>query len=345
MTHQDGPSSADPSDRAADTLERLLRLAGPRRVGDAERARRVHDAVHDAWRDSIESRSRAGRRGLTLGAVVLAAAAAVVIAVFLPQRKSPIVPPPPPRSAARLVAATDVIASLDDPRSAVRVGDEAMVGSAVETGGGVLATFAFAGGGEIRLNEATTVRFTGPREVHVDRGAIYFDSGSRSGSFTVNTPVGVVRDVGTRFEVALRDGSWRVRVRDGLVQYDGTTRHEASAGRELIVEPSGSVVERTASIYGADWDWVTRAAPAFQVEGKRLAAFLEWVARESGRRVEFSSDELRRTSAATILHGSIEHLTPDEALDVILPTCGLSSRIDSQRVVVSASEIPAGGLR
>jgi len=342
MTEHDDPSSADPSHQSTDSIERLLRIAGSRPAGDGDRARRVHAAVHEAWHDSLREHAR--RRWLTLGTIGLAAAAIVLVAVSLPRRTAPAPTEPPAATAARITAATGTVTRIGAARTVASNGDEAMVGSAFETGSGALATFAFAEGGELRLNEGTAVRFTGPRQVHVDRGAIYIDSGAQSGSLIVATPVGVVRDVGTRFEVAQRDSTWRVRVRDGLVQYDGATRHQATAGYELIVEPSGTAVERTASTYGADWDWVTRAAPAFRIEGQTLGVFLDWVAREGGRPVEFSNADQRRTLSSTILHGSIEGLTPGEALDVILPTCGLSYHIESQRVLVT-SQMSAGGLR
>jgi ferric-dicitrate binding protein FerR (iron transport regulator) len=340
MTEQDKRPAGDRGGASPDAIERLLRRAGSRPVGDDERTRRVRDAVQIAWRDSIRQRTRRRR---TLGALILAAAAAIVIGVSLTERTNAPASPSAPL-AARLTAATGTLGRLDS-RAPVRVGDSAVVGSTFETGTGVLATFALAEGGEVRMNAGTVVHFAGMRDVRVDRGAIYLDSGSRSGSLVVRTPVGVVRDVGTRFEVGAVGGAWRVRVRDGLVRYEGAVSHQARAGYELIVEPGGRVIERPSTTYGADWGWVVRAAPPFHVEGQTLAAFLDWVARESGRRVELSSDQLRRAVSGTILHGSIETLTPEEALDAVLPTCGLSHRIESQRVIVSALEPRAGGAR
>src|SRR5262245_57958533 len=238
----DDERAADQGDRSSDAIERLVRMAGSRAVGDAEGIRRVRDAVHDAWQESILRRARLRRR--TLGAVVLATAATVVVVVALARRPAPPTPAPAPtQAAARLTAATGPIGRLDDSRAALRVGDAAMVGAAFETGSGALAAFALTGGGELRMNEGTVVSFAGVREIKVDRGAIYLDSGPTSGSLVVRTPVGVVRDLGTRFEIGLVDGSWRVRVRDGLVRFDGGVAHQAEAGRELIVEPGGRVTE------------------------------------------------------------------------------------------------------
>jgi ferric-dicitrate binding protein FerR (iron transport regulator) len=175
--------------------------------------------------------------------------------------------------------------------------------------------------------------------LRIDRGAVYIDSGNGGAPVIVRTPVGVVRDVGTQFEVGLANGVWRVRVRAGSIRYEsGGAQHAAAAGRELLVHPDGSLVTRPAPTYGADWDWVARAGPAFRVEGQTLAAFLDWVSRESGRRIAFADERLRRDSSSTILHGSIDGLTAEEALGVILPACGLTHRIDARRVTISRAE-------
>jgi ferric-dicitrate binding protein FerR (iron transport regulator) len=248
--------------------------------------------------------------------------------------------------AARILSAIGSIEVTTGSRQAVAVGEVVPIGVGLETGAGVLGTLALTGGGEVRLNQRTVVRFADAREVSIERGTIYIDSGARGGSVIVRTPVGIVRDVGTRFEVGLVDGIWRVRVREGSVRFErGDARQDADSGAELRVRGDGSFVKRPTSTYGADWMWIVRAAPPFHVEGQTLAAFLDWVARESGRRIELADDRIRRSSARTILHGSIEGLTVDEAMDVILPTCGLAHRLDAQRVIVSPAEGSNGGAR
>jgi ferric-dicitrate binding protein FerR (iron transport regulator) len=343
MTHEDERPPAADVDPASAAVERLVRAAGSRPIGDAERMHRVRAAVHDAWRDV--NRQRARRRRRALGALLVAAAAAVVIVVALARRtESPLRVLPPPAPAARLTAATGVI-TQGESRAPVNVGDEAAVGSAFDTGG-ALATFSLLDGGEVRANEQTRIRFIGVREIQVERGAIYLDGGPRHRSLVVQTPFGAVRDVGTRFEVAAVDGAWRVRVREGLVRFErGDVRRQAGAGQELMIESSGRIVERPAATYGAGWTWVVHAAPAFQIEGRTLPEFLDWVVRESGRRIEFSSDELRGRTSGTILHGSIDNLTAEEALGVVLPTCGFSHRIESQRVLVTSLETRGDGRR
>ena len=53
------------------------------------------------------------------------------------------------------------------------------------------------------------------------------------GAFVIRTPLGDIRDLGTAFEVRLRDETLRVRVREGRVDLRGAV---AEAGTELIAD-------------------------------------------------------------------------------------------------------------
>jgi ferric-dicitrate binding protein FerR (iron transport regulator) len=220
------------------------------------------------------------------------------------------------------------------------------VGAWLRTPDRALATFALEGGGELRLDAGTSVRLAGERRLALDRGAIYVDSGtSRGGApVSIETPAGTVRDVGTRFEVRLLDRVLRVRVREGAVRLERAgVQRDASAGTELTTTPGGAIGERAIPAYDEDWAWTVRAAPSFRVEGRTLETFLDWVSREGGWTVTFADPAIEQSARTTILHGSIEGLTTDEALAVILPACGLTYRIDTGHVVVDRPPPPAGG--
>ena len=335
MTQQDEQRPTEDTSSPDETIERLLRLAGPRQPVDAECASRVRGPVREVWQASVRRRTRVRR--WTIGGVCLVVAAGVLFGVAVARR---VAAPPfsrvPAAPAAWLVSATGSIRLTGGSLPTVAVGDAVPIGVELETGADVLATLALTTGGEVRLNQHTVVRFVEARELNIERGGVYLVSGDKDSSVVVRTPAGVIRDVGTRFEVGLVDGIWRVRVREGLVRYErGDARQVAEAGTELRVNMDGSLVKRPAPTYGIDWAWIERAAPTFRVEGQTLAAFLDWAARESGHRIEFASDRIRSESTRIILHGSIEGLGVEEALEVILPTCGLTHRMESQRLIVS----------
>jgi transmembrane sensor len=211
-------------------------------------------------------------------------------------------------------------------------------GATVLTGTGQLAVVNMAGGGQLRLNGNTSIRLTGLRQIGMHRGQIYVDAGGPGlDDLAVTTPVGVLRDVGTRFDVLMEGTSVRVRVRDGVVRLTaGGIVTDASAGQQLLAEPGAPVVVGVGTTYGPDWDWILRAAP-FQADGAQLEAFLRWVEIEGGLTVDFADPTLRQRAGQTVLHGSIENLGLEDALDVILPASGLTHRTVGGRIVITGA--------
>jgi hypothetical protein len=118
------------------------------------------------------------------------------------------------------------------------------------------------------------------------------------------------------------------------VTYANGVDARAGAGEELISTPDGSdrsVNRRSIAVTGSEWAWAERAGPPFSVEGRTLGAFLDWVSREGAWTVTFADGRFSAAARAIVLHGRpdlLRGLTPAEALDVVLPTCGLRHRID-----------------
>jgi ferric-dicitrate binding protein FerR (iron transport regulator) len=218
-------------------------------------------------------------------------------------------------------------------RAAVAVvGQTIAAGANIRTNGTSRATVTLIDG-ELRIDANTVVGLVDARTIHLERGAIYLDSGaSTPGSITVRTASGTVRDIGTRFEVRAGDGDLRVRVRDGAVQLERAGRIDrAPTGTELLARADGTVSTRSVDPFAADWAWTTAAAPPFIVENATLEAFLQWAAREGGWTIEWS-DGLRQRARTTVLHGAVDGMTPAEALDVVLPISGLSPQFVNDRL-------------
>jgi ferric-dicitrate binding protein FerR (iron transport regulator) len=181
-------------------------------------------------------------------------------------------------------------------------------------------------------------------DVALERGAVYVDSAGAhptqhlqlgASPISIHTPAGLVRDIGTQFQVRIEarlDGPGiRIRVRDGQVRLTDANGVDAraGAGEELFSRPDGSdrsIDRRPIAVTGSEWAWAERAAPPFSVEGRTLGAFLDWVSREGAWTVTFADRRFSEAARATVLHGRpdlLKGLTPAEALDVVLPTCGL----------------------
>jgi ferric-dicitrate binding protein FerR (iron transport regulator) len=313
----------------------LLRQPRPASF-DAARAARIRPAVHAAWTDAADAR-RSWKRG-----VALAAAAVLVFAIALPlvnrlrERQAPQAAAP---IASTLFVTSEVVFHYEGQARAGRVGERLKPGTRITTNEG-RAAIVLANGVELRLDSNTDVTLDAEGSMSLTHGALYFDSSHRTGppeSVEIATPGTVIRDIGTRYELRLSDQELRVRVRDGRVAVSSAFgKREAASGSQLSVTSSGILSDRT-STFGADWDWIARATRPPQLEGRPLPEFLAWAEREGGRAIRFADPASERANAGTIVHGPIEGLTVEEALDVVLPSCGLARRTDGDVITIVAA--------
>jgi ferric-dicitrate binding protein FerR (iron transport regulator) len=303
-------------------VERLLALAGPRDAVPAERLDRMREAVHQAWTAEGNADTRPGARRLLLWTFGTAAAAAIVFMVVRTQ------PGASPAEAPVVAAAIHITTGPEERTSRL-----------------------LPGGGELRVDASSVVTIAGNGEIHIIKGALYLDSKGTTLP-PVITPAGSITDIGTRFEVRLVSGNTRVRVRDGKVRLaQASDVIEVAAAEELTARAGESnasiesMTRRHVNPFGAEWEWVARAAPRFDVEGKSLASFLDWIETEGGWTVTFASPAIERSARSTVLHGSVEGMSTTEALEAILLSSGLVHRVDLKtgRVNVSSESTGEGG--
>jgi ferric-dicitrate binding protein FerR (iron transport regulator) len=321
------PDDRDDPDDPDGAMRELLRQPRPL-ADDAVRAARVYRAVHAAWRDTADG-TRNWRRGVAIAAAAVLVFSVGAIGLTLvnrlrergaPQAAAPI--------ASTLFVTSEVVFQHDGQAGFGRVGEGLRPGTRISTYGG-RAAIVLGNGVELRLDSNTALTLDSERSMSLTRGAVYLDSSHQTGppdAVAIVARGTVIRDIGTRFEVRLSDEELRVRVRDGRVEIaNAFGMREADRGGQLRVTSSG-ILSGRASTSGADWDWIVRAVRPPQLEGRPLPEFLAWAEREGGRPIRFADPALERANAATIVYGAIEHLTVDEALDVVLPSCGLARR-------------------
>ena len=339
LTRMERSMSHTQDDRADDVdarISRLLRIAGPRPGPSTPARSRARAAAREVWREAIAARRR--RRWFLIGAPALAAAS-VTLLLLLPgqgDRRSVT----PPVEVARLISGSAVVVNADGGSGApVKAGEALMEGGVLRTSTGQVAALALRGGGQLRLNGGATVRLAGERRFTLVGGHIYLDSGANATSrLAVETPVGLLRDIGTRFDVKIDGKALRVRVREGIVRLDAASGPvDVIEGQQLMAGTDRPPQITSTATYGEDWDWLMRAAP-FRAEGATLEAFLRWVEAEGGRRVEFADPSLRQSVGRTVLHGSIEGMTLEESVAVILPACGLTHTVSGDRIIVSLED-------
>ena len=325
-------------------LRSLLEEAGPRPPLDATDLERIRAAARVEWRERhVAGRARPGRRVWPW-----AAAAAVLLgaAALLWMRRGP---SPVSTGTVAAVATVERVAgevawsgggSSPVPLASDAAGRAIPAGAAIDTRGAGRLALRMAGGASVRLDTGTRARLASASLVELDRGAVYVDTGGPASgheSVAVRTDTGLFVSVGTQFEVrAEADGAFtRLSVREGRVRLEkGAESLSTEAGHELVVRADGTLERGETAADGPEWEWIAAAAPMPEIEGAKVRTFLDWLARERGWRVEFADAETASLADSVVLHGSIAHLTPLEAPDVVLPSSGLGYRVSNGTLVV-----------
>jgi ferric-dicitrate binding protein FerR (iron transport regulator) len=298
-------------------LQRVLRAAGRREQPSPETTQAVHEAVRGEWLAVVRQRRQQRYR------LASALAASVLIAGFALWL---VRPPAGPSEIVGSVARTTGGASVKHGflRAAQALGEQQVlqIGEEVFTDPAGRAALTLRDGTSVRLDHDTRVEFADAQRLVVLAGAVYVDANVLGGRLRVDTPRGTVRHLGTQYEVRLLGDDIRIRVREGAIELTAQDQsaQRGRAGEELTVSAGGRVERSAISTYGADWDWTGSAAPTIAIDGRPLTEFLAWAGRELGREVVFRFPEDRTLADAVILNGTIDGLSPAQALEAVLET-------------------------
>ena len=343
---KDKTSQGNTTDRDDATMERLLRLAGPRAPIPEDAAARVYANVHREWQASSQPPDGARvyqfvrrewekdttRRRYRRWALPVALAASVVLAVTM-------VLQPPPSAPERVTIGTvaRVVGGVS-PGGQLAVGQPVYAGDVLATGAGQKLSVVINNAESLRLDEGTTLAFVAKDEFRLESGRVYADTGDfmyRDRGLIIHTSMGSVTDVGTQFTVQVAGDGLDVAVREGRVDIsrDGS-EFVAVAGERLQLGSDAEPAVFTLEPHDTFWDWTASLAPAFDIENKSLLDFLRWAARETGRELVFEDNELRMSAMRTDLHGSVADFEPIEAVESVLTATNFRYRIQADRIVI-----------
>ena len=323
--------SQGPEDRT-DVIAALIRAAGPRIAPPEEAYQQVLVAATAAFR--AHAARRRDRNWLVWAAA--AGVAGLAIALLLDWNPAP-VQPAPVAAVARLIGVVEI--GVDGGWRPVAESDGRLAaGARLRTLAGGRAALTLDGGASLRLAAGTEVGLEGSRRVSLRSGTLYLDNNSSLGTgYLIETPAGVVRDIGTQFELNVAGGNLRLRVREGQVEINHTGELlTGSAGEQLDIDVLRGVTRSRIPVTGASWQWAESIAPAPDFDGQPATVLLAWVARETGRQLHYESEVVRARAETVILHGNILHLEPLAALDVMLATTDLEYAIDGDTMEVRA---------
>jgi ferric-dicitrate binding protein FerR (iron transport regulator) len=318
MTDTSDYDKTAPGTPERDALAELIRAAGRRPAPRAADYERVLAASRVAW----QAKLRAHRRRYWYALAAVLALVAVGLVSMLLQSPAPI--------AARAAIVQGQVESLiahTAEWTPVAAGAAIREGARVRTVGDGRAAFELAAGVSLRASNATEWVFAGPRRIELAAGTLYVDSGTTAAARGVEiaTAFGVVRDVGTQFEVRALATGLRIRVREGLAELLQIGKSDivpTAAGEQLAIDGSGRMQRSTLATDDTEWAWTQSLATPPRMEGRSAFEVLEWVARESGKRLVFADTDVERRLHGAILHGESRDLEPLEVLDVLVATTG-----------------------
>ncbi len=344
---------------------RLLRLGGMRPDVPAAREGRVKRAFLDEVRAT--ARARVVRRRMTTAAAVLGMAAAAIVVIrlgFTREVTTPVV---------EVVATVERLEGDGRRQSGssaplrIALGDPVHVGDRVESSATGRVGLRLANGASLRFDHGSRAHLVSLNRIELDAGAVYVDTGPDLGTaalrlslrapraesrgeavpsvsapgLEIATSFGIVRDIGTQFEIRLRDSSLRVRVRSGVVEvHREADVSSARPGTELTVTSDFATTSRSVEPYGQDWAWAASLGPAFDIEGRSLSAFLEHVCREQGWTLVYADSKLALEASGIMLHGSTQGLQPSDALAIVLATTGVTHTLKDGQLEVARAVRP-----
>lgn len=317
-------------------LERMLLLAG-RRVQPSETIEHaVREAVRVKWLAAVEQHRR--RRLRRFSAAIAASVVLIVLGSWIGWNA--LNGPAAPIATIARISGQVSVTEGDPLEPQVASDNQALrVGQILRTGASGRVSLSYPDGTSVRLDHDTSIALIEPDRLVMSNGAVYVDTSDRPSPLQIDTPYGAIRHIGTQYEVRQLDENVRVRVREGeiaLTHKDGNVLR-GRAGEQLTVSSSGEVDRTTVPAYGPEWDWTGEAAPAIPIDGRPLAEFLSWVGRELGYEVVYVSPEIQTQAASVSLRGSVDGLTPRQALAAVLSTTRLTSIERDGRLLIDTS--------
>ena len=131
-------------------------------------------------------------------------------------------------------------------------------------------------------------------------------------------------------------GALTVSVREGRIEVEGTYHTgSAKAGERLSLAGSNRPSITNISSYGDEWQWVESMAPAIGIKDPTIDQFVNWVAREAGFEVHFTSDAVEQFAEDKTMYIPDPQMIPREALRILMPTTDLVAIVNNGKIIIS----------
>jgi ferric-dicitrate binding protein FerR (iron transport regulator) len=313
----------------ADPLAEIIRAAGHRTAPPKEHRDQVFAAARKAWQRKVSSRRRT-RWFAVAAAITAALVTGALIQLMLGSHTVP--------AATIAITRGTIELRVSDADSWQQIGGTQHLapGTHLRTGNDGGVALALAAGGSLRLNVDTEI-VVDSSQFELVKGMLYFDSEGRTpdSPVEITTAFGIVQDVGTQFEIRAIPDALRIRVRSGRVSVADPANQidiAADAGSEIELTLGGVIVQREFPSQDPDWSWAE--ALAVHPASHSILSYLNWVARETGGRLEFEPLYVERVAETENLIGNLDGYTPQQVLELIVATTDFRYETASDGTIV-----------
>lgn len=324
---------SDPSHASQDPLAHLIHVAGRREAPPAQTYERALAAATQSWQTTL--RRHRWRRMTSLAAGIAVLGVGLGIAWYSLTSQDAVAQPV--AKITRVIGAVRVKPA--GSRDWISLRDDAgplLTGATLRTETSSAAALQIEAI-SLRIADGAEVVLESKSRLRLVRGKVYVDTGAPGvvGRMLVVTDAASVSDVGTQFEVQYQQSNYHVRVREGevLLQH-GSQRQHGAAGEQISIDGAGTIRVAPFARDDPSWRWVHALASAPDIDNQPLTFLLGWVARETGVAIRYASPAVERKATNTILHGSIRHLEPLQALTVMMATTDLQHEVLSDGTIM-----------
>ena len=324
MNEQD-PNDARTPREQDDDMHTLLGGVEPLPEPRPEAMAQAYATLKADWQAQTQARARRRRQRVWLSAVASVAVMAVAVVMFTMQQTTDF-------GVALASGAVTINGERFDTPQNLNLAEE--LDMVVDD----VARFKLDNGTDLRLAQGTRVRWYAPDRVFMQAGQVYVDTHNQA-DFAVDTTLGRVRDIGTRYMVSLQSQALVVAVREGEAEVSskhGVVRASANQQKSesavVHIDRSGAM-QTTEPSSAARWDWIHAVSAGY--DSRVLPELLSQIGRDLGMPVVYANRGVQATIAAEQVQGDLTHLAPYQALNLVTKSAGLSWRELDQSIQIS----------
>lgn len=195
-------------------------------------------------------------------------------------------------------------------------------------------------GAELRIAQATKVRFVEADRLELLTGQIYIDTHEQA-DMTIVTSAGEVADIGTQYSVSQNRTGVNIAVRSGsAVLITADRRYQADADQTsagvIEVSNTGTVQQHQESKSADRWQWIERTAMGYS--SHKVSRVLLEIAEDLGVQLRYANVGDQASLATVTYAGNLRNMPPKQALELIALSSDLHWTLDDQILLVSLKQ-------